>query len=218
MTPRLQVSSSPRPSLLCCHTLDDWRRIVGWCGAGRVVKSQTLLLLLQLAAAVPEGLAYPHRARNKRKQSLRQYAAFIVSDPKARRLHGTPAILSAFGLRDAAHAASLARVLAAMRQQGLSTLEIGLLVHTSREHTLRRHLASLPWTTDARNRPEAMKRLCDLRLLRLEYHRTGTNNTQYLMLHLTDAGRKLLLGQWGRAMTNAEGGMSNEAMEGRKAA
>lgn len=206
------------PSPLCCHSLEDWRRVVGWCGAGRVVRSQPLLLLLQLAAAGPEGLPYPPRARDKRKHCLRQYADFIVSDPKARRLHGTPAILAALGLRDAAHAASLARVLAAMRQQGLSTLEIGLLVHTSREHTLRRHLASLPWTTDARNRPDAMKRLCDLRLLRLEYHRTRANNTQYLMLHLTDAGRKLLLGQWGKAMTNAEGGRRNEAMEGRIAA
>ncbi len=207
MSPLLQSPSdlSLSSPALCCHTLADWRRVVGWCGAGHVVRSQVLLFLLKLAASGEAGLPTTDIRKHVLRQHWRQYPQFMQRQHGKRRVWATPDLLKALDLRDAAHAASLARVLGAMREQGMTSLEIGLLVHASREHTLRRHLHTLPWTTDANNRPAAMKRLRDLHLLALETHRTPQNNTNYLMLQLTPAGKKLLLGQWGKAAAKPDG-------------
>jgi hypothetical protein len=207
---------SNHPMPLCQHTLADWRRILAWCDKPRI-RVTALLFFLRLAARGEEGLPYEDalpdwmktqdsdgRRRtgyHSRRQYQRQYPQYLRKEREGLtgRLFALPALMEALGLRDAAHAASLARVLEKLMRQGFGSLAVGLLVHASKDPARITEYLALPWTKDCKHRPEVMAKLIGLGLMHRASPRTETGNTWVGIHSLTSAGKALLLGQWGRA-------------------
>lgn len=218
MTPTLPLSQSPSlpPSPLCRHTLADIR---AWLHASHLNHLRPTCSLLPLTiAAHPEGLARSRFSEVEIERCRkRAWGKHVVLNRQ--RVFPTGGLYSALGLHGPAECASIGRVLRELVKQGWKNSDLALLIHASMDGGVRRHeLYNLPFTTDVRNHQTLIADTIARGLLLIEprYNHQISRVQRYLCL--TAAGEKLLLGQWGKAMTKAEGGMTNEAMEGRKAA
>ncbi|MEZ5386453.1 MAG: hypothetical protein R3F13_13155 [Prosthecobacter sp.] len=193
-------------SPLCRHTLDDWQRVLQFVQphAGRL--RPKIFLQVMRAAIKGDGLDLPtpkytdtisrHREYDNRASMVNNWPGLFYIESGL--LFVLPDVVAALPRREVL--ISLERVLSQMVRALTSALKIGMLLHAARGTPI--YLSeynSLVWTRDFKNRTEAADELVALKLLTLtpefaSHHRSA------MRVRLTDAGHRLLLGHWGRAV------------------
>lgn len=205
MSPSLPVPSSPRLSApLCCHTLADLRFLLHHL-APRRLTPRTVGLLLRIAAA-PDGVERATLRKTEIRRLQLRWRCLVYRDGE--QMRAREGLCADLGVRDAAQAASVGRVFRALVKSGLKTWEIGTLIYASQPGgIMRKDLIASGWTMDLKNRVQKVSSLLDLRLIRFELRpMTGLRGTiPRRFIHLTAAGEKLLLGQWGKAVEKRRG-------------
>ena len=194
------------PSPLCCHTLHDWETLQPFLRRFARLRPKSLLKIME-AAPVAEGLKTPETLPAPQRKVWREHRRILARNwPDAveyrqGRFRLFPATVAL--LPPAPVLPSLERVLRALVEK-LPTLAIGILIHAARREPLYLgQINGLPWTTDFKNRGEEMDRLQSLGLVRLLPERRCFNGAPGRVV-LTQAGERLLLGHWGKAVAKAD--------------
>lgn len=182
---------------LCAHTLQDLRAAIQFFATQRI-RAVTALRILQIAS--PGGMDVSHihwETRSQWDQKIYQHSYY---DPKTLTIHPRPGFLQHFQIPSPECAASMHRVLHALLQKKFCTTTIALLIHLS-DGPLRRHqITKLGWCKDFRTRPETLFPLMEHRLVEITHSRQPNHNQPTQLIHLSPAGKTLLLGHWGKAI------------------
>jgi len=198
--------------------MEDWRRFLTTIGPSRI-RIDNVLLFLSVCAHGQVLWKDVSRAGQQNvnlkwgKAHLRHTGLYMT---------GTDSLLPAMGLRDAATAASIERVLrvALSRHGHLKAMHLGVLVHASAPGGVTTQgLRKRPWTACARRITDILKDVRDMGLVRREERRAGT--AMQHVNHLTEKGRRLMLGHWGEALNERRGDSEKMGLgdsEGRMAA
>jgi len=186
------TTTTARPSHpLCQHSMDDWKTVMHFLEHDcPTLRPKALVLLLQ-AMVAPVEVNRPDLVQKRWSGWLNYSRGHIFATPAALARLPSPAAC-----------ASMARVLRAMIEQHFSTLAIGLLLHTATNDCIYSgNINAKVWMANVCKKMEALQMLIDRGLIRTSYETVQIGRTPSMRFHVTRSGKALLLGYFGKALS-----------------